>query len=161
MLERSIGTTNSSNIGHTYIFWIGTKVTGHTMDITRKIQIHHIVNPWASVASQIVQTTPATHPKWKLVNYVFQTEDSRFWWQIPHWTCCTRIYMAATMLNLLYRHISNPLYFYHRKFIYMINYPVPILHLSRVCQWSIHTEFHDFNYLLLRHSLALYMLTKT
>ena len=63
--------------------WLGTNaysfrdiVTGHTMNITQKIRIHHTVNPWYSTALIIVQITPENYAIWKFVNSVFQNEGS-------------------------------------------------------------------------------------
>ena len=123
--------------------------------------MHPSVNPSASTTSQILQITPATHPKWKFNHSVFQRENSRFWWRRPYWTCCPQISMAETTLNFLSCHNSNLLYFYHCKTFYMINSPVPALHISHVCQGSIRTKYHNYNYLLLRYLLVFFIIPKT
>ena len=153
--EPSDVTTLLSTIGKTYVLWIGTKGTGHNMNISQKIRIHHTVNPSASTTSQIMLTTPATLPKWKLNNSVFQRKYSRFQWQRPHWTWCPKISRAATTLNVLSRYIRNTLYIFTiAEFLYILNSPVPASHLLRILQVSIRTKYHDYNYLLLRSLLV-------
>ena len=128
---------------------------------------------FADTSEYITQLTPELllHRKWckslqqpirneKLVYYLFQTEDSRFQWQRSHWTWCPEISIAVTMMNVLSQHISNPLYiFTYTKFLYMLNSPVPALHLLCLCEGSIHTKFHVYTYLLLHSLLVFYILT--
>ena len=108
----SNGKTLLRTIGYTDIFWIETKDIGHTMNASQKKRIHHTLNPSAFMKSRIKHFTLATHPKWKLKNPVLCRKYSRLRWGRPQWTCCPKIYMAATMLNVLSQHIINPLYFF-------------------------------------------------
>ena len=58
-----VGTTKSSMIGHIDVLWLGMIVTGHTMNITQKIRIHHTVKPWYYMASQIDKIAPENQPR--------------------------------------------------------------------------------------------------
>ena len=92
----------------------------------------------------------ATQPKWKLDNSVLYGTSSRLLWQRPYLTCCPDIYMAVTTLHVLSQHNRNPLnIFTIYRFIYMLNSPVPALHLLCACQGSIRKKYHYYNYLLL------------
>ena len=74
----------------------------------------------------MVQTIPENHPRWKILDPIFQTEDSRFRWRISHWTWWTKFLMAATTLNVLSQNISiSYYYFIIAEFLYVLIYLAP------------------------------------
>ena len=97
----------------------------------KKINMHHLVNPWDNTISWVVQNTPEKHPRQKLLNPVFKKEDSRFRWRKPHLTWWIQLPMSMSTLNVLYRHILNLLLFLSLQDFYVLISLVPAL-TSRV-----------------------------
>ena len=162
ILEPYAGAIKKSMIGHTNVFWLGFMVPVHAMNITRTIPDTSHSQPLSSYRIKNRAKIPANHQRWKLLNSVSWTEDSRFRWQKSHWRWCREFPMATTTMSVLSWNIRNPLYIsYHCNISLYSKFHVSCFALSCICKGSIHTEFHDNNYLLLHYSSVFYILTNT
>ena len=93
ILDITVGTTKSSKIGHTYVFWLGTMITGHTMDITRTHPktAHSLPLSFYGIHNCANQSSKSSEMK----THQFSISNRRF--QIP---------MKKTTLNVLSRNFQ-------------------------------------------------------